>query len=145
MAFEPIATLNAEGAGHIYRFDDEKVVPRQLYYYRLRGLDNDGLESFSNIVEAKLPTDAGYEVLGVYPNPTQDALNVELYLTHNANVQFVLYNELGQNVARFIQDYTSGTQKIQMNIQHFAAGVYYGKLIVEDEKPVSLKVVKTNE
>ena len=145
VAFEPIATLNAEGAGHIYRFDDEKVVPRQLYYYRLRGLDNDGLESFSNIVEAKLPTDAGYEVLGVYPNPTQDALNVELYLTHNANVQFVLFNELGQNVARFIQDYPSGTQKIQMNIQHFAAGVYYGKLIVEDEKPISLKVVKTNE
>lgn len=57
-----------------YDFEDETVIPGVTYYYRLRQLDFDGKETYSDIRSATLQQSG--EGFLVFPNPVTEKLNV---------------------------------------------------------------------
>lgn len=66
--FSPITTQKALGSQAIYAFTDKDVMAEQVYYYRLKSIDNDGKFSYSKVVTAKLSS-ALQAKLRLYPNP----------------------------------------------------------------------------
>ncbi len=79
----------------------------------------------------------------VYPNPFSDELNFEFELPQAERVQLALYNPLGQQVARIVnQQLGQGKQRIQWRQPGAAlpSGVYYYRLQI-GERVVSRPVV----
>lgn len=71
--WETLGFVKAEGKPATYKFTDANPVATS--YYRLRQLDNDNTESFSNIVAVKQNLNAK---LNVSPNPATDFVNVSI-------------------------------------------------------------------
>lgn len=65
-----IASVKAGSEGHRYEFRDADpaLAPAVMHQYRIRSVDQDGLEAFSPIVEAKLAAPSSFSVQ-VAPNP----------------------------------------------------------------------------
>jgi hypothetical protein len=86
----PLSFVKSKGAYGKYEFTDYN--PLQTSYYRLRQLDNDGMETFSKIVTIA-QTGKG-KGLKVYPNPVLNTLTVE----NTEGSDFQILNLLGQQV-----------------------------------------------
>jgi hypothetical protein len=71
--WEVIGFVKGENKPSTYKFKDGNPVGTS--YYRLRQLDNDKTESFSNIVVVKQALSAN---ISVSPNPTSDYLNINI-------------------------------------------------------------------
>lgn len=69
--------------------------------------------------------------LQVFPNPSDDIMNVAFLLTEYAQVKLELFNLLGERITTIIdQEKAAGYQTIQVNAKSFgwAPGIYYLKL-----------------
>ena len=74
--------------------------------------------------------------VNVYPNPTTDIVNIN---TEEKIVGYFIYNEAAQKLQAKTQT-TNGVQ--QLNLEGFAAGVYFVGLKTESGKTATLKVIK---
>jgi hypothetical protein len=66
--FEDWIVMPALGQQAVYTHTDKHVIAEQVYYYRLRSIDNDGKFSLSKVVTAKLNSTEPNK-LRLYPNP----------------------------------------------------------------------------
>ena len=71
----------------------------------------------------------------LYPNPTDDLFVLELE-GHAEQVAFELFDLKGELIAR--QHFTN---RLEMNIEHLAKGVYVGRMHINDKNLV-VKIVK---
>lgn len=76
-------------------------------------------------------------LISVYPNPTGGMVNIELEILNGTTVNIQILNTLGEIL---INEFVN-TQHSAFNIQHFAAGVYFVKLI-ENNKQQVIKLIK---
>ena len=74
--------------------------------------------------------------VNVYPNPTTDIVNIN---TEEKIVGYFIYNEAAQKLQAKTQT-TNGVQ--QLNLEGFAAGVYFVGLKTESGKTATVKVIK---
>lgn len=77
--FEKIAWVDSQGDTETlndYVFHDRDVEMGLTYYYRLRQVDVDGSETLSQVIV--IETKKQYAVLSIFPNPTQNVLNVAI-------------------------------------------------------------------
>jgi hypothetical protein len=63
-------------------------------------------------------------VFGVYPNPVGSYMIVQYYLYEPGEVQFNLYNGIGQLVQTSKQDSATNLQYVQLKTENIAAGNY---------------------
>lgn len=75
-----------------YTFTDKTPYPKGSFY-RLKQIDYDGTYEYSKIIFIK--NDKQKNDIAVYPNPTNDVLNI---ITENYEQSFVLFNNIGQMV-----------------------------------------------
>lgn len=67
-----------------------------------------------------------------YPNPFNPSTTIQYKLSHGAHVTLVIYNVLGQEVLRLVdQHQNAGSHTAQMNANHLPAGVYFYRLQVD--------------
>jgi choice-of-anchor B domain-containing protein len=79
--------------------------------------------------------------LAIAPNPFQESVSVQFELNESfENGYFQVFNTLGQQVELF--EITTGSQKVTFGEQ-FEAGVYFLRLIVNEEIVARRKVVKS--
>ncbi len=115
-SFQTIGFVPGQGtvqSPHTYRFTDENP-PSGLQYYRLRQVNMDGTDAFSEIIA--ILTTGHTETFALYPNPTADILYVR-----SQETEINLYNHLGQLVRHFMV--TSET--VALNISDIAPGLYW--------------------
>ncbi len=114
--------------------------------YTIKSINSNGcLSSFSNYLLAKLGDEKegdmliSYEDSGLqaYPNPTTGLLHVAINKDNISSAKLTIYNNLGQEVYSQAVEFVSGKANLDIDITHFAAGVY--SLSVENQV---LKVVK---
>jgi hypothetical protein len=74
-----------------YTFKDHSAQPGVNYYYRLRQVDLDGTEAYSELVSAGLEATG----LQVYPNPVSGRLSIR---TDHQEGKAILYNAAGKKV-----------------------------------------------
>ncbi len=75
--------------------------------------------------------------ISVYPNPTEDILNVSIPSQLGSNVSYEIFNYLGQ----VVKTSESSSSDFSINTSNFSNGVYFIKLNVEDSSK-TLRFIK---
>jgi hypothetical protein len=125
-----------------YRYDDKDVVPSRIYYYRLRQLDNDGQEDFSQIVSARIREEGGFEISELVPNPAQNKVNIYVSTQTDQTVKLKLTDLLGQEVINKDWLIKNGTNGVEIDLRDIASGTY-SVTIISGNAYTSKKLVIT--
>lgn len=105
-----------------YDFTDNSIIVNNTYY-RLKSVDNNGVETYSKIVLIAGPVNK--DVLYVYPNPTSDYIQIT---SSTLIKEVVLINTDGKTV---MQKLMKNTNNCQLLLNGIAKGVYIVKVITE--------------
>jgi Secretion system C-terminal sorting domain/Right handed beta helix region len=115
----------------MYSLVDKNPINR-LMYYRIKQIDTDNRFSYSNIVQIQGETDLKKPM--VYPNPANDFL---MAMQLDFDVALEIFDALGKKI------YTETTsEETKIDIQSFAKGVYFLKIIKKDNTTSVLKFIK---
>ncbi len=134
--WEEIGRVDAAGNSTItnqYVLEDTK--PLDFGYYRLMSLDFDGYYDYSDIISIKREVKA--DEVHIYPSPVTKNLTVEIGVGVSSDYEISIVNIMGQIVDYQSHDFNEGNQRIEMNVDHLANGVYH--LVVESKTGKQMK------
>ncbi|ALI99390.1 hypothetical protein DC20_10945 [Rufibacter tibetensis] len=139
--FSPIGKVKGNGNSNVridYSFLDSKLATGTLYY-RLKQVDVDGKFEYSKTVAVQNKVVSSSNVsIAAYPNPTSDALNLDLTQTTASDVKIGVYSLDG----RLVKTATVTGGKVQkLDLSKMMAGTYLVKMIGEDFETI-IRVVK---
>jgi hypothetical protein len=115
------------------------VSPSSSGTYTMTGIDANGCEN-SAIVAIGVDactgiTETGNEIVRVYPNPTSGAFVIEL--NDQSQKSIVVTDMMG----RVVENTVSSSEKVNIDINNRASGIYYVKVVSGDNVSV-IKIVK---
>ena len=123
-----------------YKFYDADVNSGLTYEYRLRQVDFDGSESFSNVVNVVFGDGSSVELADNYPNPANEKTTFAFRVPYNTNVKLEIYDMVGNLVANLYDRDVAGSNgeyRIEWNGRDEAgyevsSGAYMYKLTAGD-------------
>ena len=136
--FSSLATLNAKGGNgsELYQYTDHLLV-QGVTYYRLKEVDNNGLDNYSQIVLVNLQSTIAV-TLRVYPNPVVTLMTINFNAAENKTYQLQLIDGLGRTVLSKQVSCVIGNNSVQWNVAQLAAGEYTLKAVGTNMKPVKI-------
>ena len=140
-AFQTIGVIAGHGTTEEkqqYVFRDQDVKSNVQYYYRLKQIDFDERYEFSEIVTAILNTREQTQ-LKVFPNPTNNHINVSLEGRTEGITTLQLFNATGQMIASKTIN-TNQSSPVEFDLRELPGGVYIIQAIGKFE-PQSEKVI----
>ena len=111
-----------------YFYIDEKINSNGKYFYRLKQVDNDGQNKYSNEIEANVNfIPAVYSLENNFPNPFNPNTVIRYSIPVESNVKLNVYNSLGQTVVNELTTgiRQAGTYDINFNAYSLKSGIYY--------------------
>jgi len=120
-----------------YSFVDNEVTAGARYYYKLEDIDASGKSTLHGPVQAQLALPEVYELSQNYPNPFNPTTNIQFQLPKPGVVRLLVYNSLGQVVARLVNGMReAGYHTVLWNGrdlhgEHVPSGVYHYRLETE--------------
>lgn len=129
-----VASRGDTERGHSYDFQDDRALPGERYIYRLRQLDLNGAEHFSNLAEAQLE---GRDLFGVklYPNPSSGRVHMEVLLEESADLKVQIVNVIGKTV--WEQNWsTQHHMKEELDLSALPKGHYTVKVVAGERMQV---------
>ena len=108
-----------------YTLNDEHPVLGNNYY-RLKMIDKDGQFKYSDIIiikvnELTMPSDG---IVQIYPNPTNDKLNIVYQAGIAQRVNLDIYNAIGQNMYNNFYEISAGLHTIVVDAAAYSKGMY---------------------
>jgi len=133
-----------DGAGnssllHTYEFLDQDA-PTGIAYYRLDQVDFDGKEISSDIIP--LERQESHTIIGVYPNPSTDFINVQYLSTDESTTQISVYNTQGQLVRFLEKESIAGANIETISTTDFSAGLYFLEVSLDRHSIQKTKFIK---
>ena len=111
-----------------YSFTDMNLNPGQ-YYYRLKQVDLDGTENYSNVIEVELTKAFEFSLEQNYPNPFNPSTTINFSIPDNGFVTLTVFNVIGEKVAELVNEYIqSGSHSVDFNAGNLNSGIYVYKL-----------------
>ncbi len=148
--FEEIGTVKAAGFSaneSAYIFNDEEIYKSGIYYYRLRMVDLDGSFEYSKIIAIEVIFDESQDQkisFGVYPNPADHVLNVELTVKKSAVFEGGFYDAIGQLIKKIDSaELPAGKTTLNIDIVDLPIGTYLLRIQIDDQV-IFEKIAKTN-
>ena len=124
-----------EGAGttdepQTYRFRDTDVpFATEQLTYRLRQVDADGTESFSEPFVMDVPMPASATLQAPFPSPAQNAVTLRYTLAAPADIQLRVYDLLGRQVQTLAErPAKAGRHELQVPLRGLAPGTYFVRM-----------------
>ena len=99
----------------------------------IRGQSGQGLACSVEIVTGIDEVIAIVEESSIYPNPTNGEATLNISLSDNTNVTFQVYNPLGGLVVNRKEYGNAGENQYRLNLSGQTAGIYFIKIIVENQ------------
>lgn len=128
--FYPLSQINSIG-NHTntvnYKYDDHDVLVETNYHYRIKAIDIDGKESYSNLATGRIQKNPLF-VIQLYPNPASNLLNIEVVSSIEGKISIQVMNNLGQIISNSHAQLLVGTQSISFDVSKLSAGSYWLKL-----------------
>ncbi len=90
-------------------------------YYRLKTIAKDGTFAFSDWKQVYLN---GIGKTVIYPNPTSDNLNIQLYNTNETSLQWQIIDPLGRLISNGVVELGTGVQNFAVPTLPLSAGSY---------------------
>jgi hypothetical protein len=115
-----------------YNYTDANLAPG-TYYYRLKQVDHDGTESYSNVIEVDLIKPLEFSLDQNYPNPFNPSTKINFSIPENGFVKLTVYNLIGEKVSELLNGHTeAGTHTLTFNAKNLNSGIYIYKLSYGD-------------
>lgn len=111
----------------LYTFNDTHPVMGHNYY-RLRKFDMAGNETFSNIVDVMVEESKNAQIIGLYPNPARDLINVDVYVPQDGEYTLRVLDLFGRAMVLDKLQLPEGISHLSMQISEISAGVYVVEL-----------------
>lgn len=130
MGFASLSFIRGNGTTTVpssYMFSDA-VTPGR-YFYRLRQVDFDGVESISNTVEAEVSSPGLFMVTDSYPNPFLSSTAIKYTLPEKGSVEITVYDFTGKEVYLHktgVQE--KGFYEFTLNLEKLSSGAYFCKV-----------------
>jgi len=136
---QPSTGMNNGAAA--YHYTDNNPT-KGINYYRLRIAENDNTFSYSEIKSVTLGTQTG--LVSIYPNPTDNTINIELTSMDQDVAYLKLMDVLGRTVMTNLDaELSTGTTLIPMDISSLSAGTYILQVMTKSGALVGdYKVIK---
>ncbi|MCD4680576.1 MAG: PKD domain-containing protein, partial [Bacteroidales bacterium] len=80
----------------------------------------------------------------IYPNPVNDEMNVEVSLKQSSELQFEVFNQIGQIVYSKTVSESAGQHVVKINTSDFDGGVYSLRITTKDKAQIMRKFVKVD-
>ena len=114
-------------------FGKDEVAKIEFVFAELA--DADGKPVAGNVTSANVSTalPAEFALSQNYPNPFNPSTKVQYALPQAGKVNFIIYNTLGEEVTRLVNNTTqaAGYYEVDFNASQFASGVYIYRITVE--------------
>jgi len=124
--WQEVGKLVSESAarnGAFYELVDDE--PFNNTYYRLRTVDYDGSEQFSDVVSVKRERPE-FDITKVYPNPIMDGdVTIQIDSDRNEDINIRVVDVTGKNVEAFEYAIRDGLNQIRINVSDWRSGVYF--------------------
>ena len=124
-----VAAQASKSENKFYQYVDNEVVSGKTYYYRLRQLDNDGRESFSEVKAASLKKEGIWDV-AISPNPVTDFFRLSIFAKNKENKQIEITSIDGKLIKRF----ETNENEMNIEVESLEQGIYCVKIISEGEQ-----------
>ncbi len=135
---------------HDYTWTDVNV-PAGTWYYRLKQVDLDQTEHFSEgilpsgvtgVHEKPLPTE--FSINQNYPNPFNPTTKIEYAVPKQSQVRIEVYNLLGQRVTTLVNDVKSaGYHTVEFNATGISSGLYFYRMTTAGTQTFLKKMILT--
>lgn len=124
--------LNGNSSSKVdYDFVDEKpFVGNNLY--RLKQEDKNGKTTLSNIVAIRGKNVTKLDIEGLYPNPANNQLTIQLNAPNNEKVQLIVTDLQGKVVQSQQVNIATGSNNVNLNISQLSSGNYFVKAVCEN-------------
>lgn len=116
--------------------------PLAKAFYRLRTIDNDGSESFSDVITLER-RQSGLNITNVYPIPTDESLTVEFETDENETAEIAVVDMMGRMVHQEFVAVVDGANIFSLDMAHFSYGVYT-LVIKTDRSQRTQRIIKKN-
>ncbi|MFK7935738.1 MAG: LamG-like jellyroll fold domain-containing protein, partial [Saprospiraceae bacterium] len=136
--FIEIGKLNASN-NRYYRWLHEQ--PARRAYYRIRTIDTDGSETYSNTILIECETPKVLAIQDLFPVPAQDELHINFALPTTAQIQIEILNLVGQRMTRAQQSLAAGNHQLTLPTNELVSGTYFLRLIQTDGSYVLRKFI----
>ncbi len=93
------------------------------------------------IAESTIQESQNLANLNVFPNPTENLVSIEFELTETKDVSIEIKNVLGQTIKTISNSFTTGNNKIEIDVSKFSSGIYFVQ-IQSENKITSKKFIK---
>jgi hypothetical protein len=126
-----VAGNGTTNATNSYSFEDMDVEENVIYYYKLRQVDYDGAEDYSEVVSAVINTEGKFMIGDLIPNPAQDYSYVEIISPVRGNINFLITNVVGQEMlsGEFLME--EGSQRLYFDIEKLLPGNYIITIVTD--------------
>jgi hypothetical protein len=145
--FATLGTINSKATNGnsnqllSYRFENNKPTLGHNYY-KLAQVDLDG-KAIVNTNVVDLMWGSNGSTVSIYPNPTTDELNIDVYTTKAQNNTIKLLDMSGRVIKEIQSKLEVGANNIKMNLGELATGIYTIQL-VENNKIMQVSKVQKN-
>ncbi|MBX9448769.1 MAG: DUF839 domain-containing protein [Taibaiella sp.] len=133
------STTGMENGSLMTSVDEQPYAGRNLY--RIKAVEIDGNEVFSTIQNVNVKPSSAFSIAGLYPNPTEDKINIILIGAEDKPVEVTLYNAIGTQVMNQKFDLKYGNNKLELDMSSLSDGVYH-MLITDGSLIINEKVIK---
>ncbi len=127
ISYETIGWVDGHGNSNTkidYSYDDKTVIPNSIYYYRLRQVDFDGKDDYSNIVSGTIIGKNGFVVESLRPNPASSKVTVQVVSSAGQSATVSLTDALGRELQTREWEIYEGFNGIDLDLTPYAAGTY---------------------
>ena len=123
--YQNVATINAFSGQEKYEYTDANLSAGR-YIYRLRKVNKDGSEGYSNTVEIVVnPVSEGFAVHSIAPNPAFDNVTLQYSVDVSGKVQFEVYDLAGRKMKDIYEGVVStGQYTHQFSVNDLPNGNY---------------------
>ena len=126
--YTPLTTVNSKATSGnsnvVLNYNAENLQPKLGHnYYKLEQIDIDG-KSLINTQVVDLIWGATASTISVYPNPTSNELNIDIFTTKAENSTIKILDMSGRILKEIQTKLSVGANSIHANIGEFATGIY---------------------